>query len=79
MGPLGLGPVKKIEQARVRLAKSTPFYSLVLEKYKEKAEGKLTKKRNCKPYTMELILRTGFQSSLKMLRQTLPSKSIFGW
>ena len=28
---------------------------------------------------MELMLRTGFQSSLKMLRHTLPSRSMLGW
>ena len=28
---------------------------------------------------MELIVRTGFQSSLRMFKQTLPSRSILGW
>jgi hypothetical protein len=28
---------------------------------------------------MELMVRTGFQSSLRMFKQTLPSRSILGW
>lgn len=39
----------------------------------------LTRNRYWSPYTIELMVRTGFQSSLKMLRQTFPSRSIFGW
>jgi hypothetical protein len=39
----------------------------------------LTKKRNCNPYTTDEMDSTGFQSSLRMLRQMLPSRSMLGW
>ena len=39
----------------------------------------LTRKRYWSPYTIEFMVRTGFQSSLRMLRQTFPSRSMFGW
>ena len=39
----------------------------------------LTRNKYCSPYTMELIVSTGFQSSRKMFKQTLPSRSMFGW
>ena len=38
-----------------------------------------TKNRYWSPYTIELMVRTGFQSSLRMFKHTLPSRSIFGW
>ena len=39
----------------------------------------LTRKRYWSPYTIEFMVRTGFQSSLRILRQTFPSRSMFGW
>ena len=38
-----------------------------------------SEKRNCSPNTTALIDNVGFQSSRRMLRQTLPRRSIFGW
>merc|ERR1719464_901574 len=38
-----------------------------------------SRKRYWRPYTIELIVNTGFQSSLRILRQTFPSRSILGW
>lgn len=37
-----------------------------------------SKKRYCRPTITELRLSTGFQSSLRMLRQTFPSRSTLG-
>ena len=39
---------------------------------------RLTMKRKERPYSTELMLSTGFQSSRRMFKQTLPSKSILG-
>lgn len=39
----------------------------------------LTRNRYWSPYTIELMVRTGFQSSRKMLRHTFPSRSMLGW
>lgn len=38
-----------------------------------------TRNRKFRPYINEEIVNTGFQSSLKMFRQMLPSKSMLGW
>lgn len=38
-----------------------------------------SRKRYCRPTMTELRFSTGFQSSRRMFRQTLPSKSTFGW
>lgn len=38
-----------------------------------------SRNRYCKPTITEFKLRTGFQSSRRMFKQTLPSKSTFGW
>ena len=38
-----------------------------------------SRKRYCSPTTTELIFKTGFQSSLKIFKQTFPSRSILGW
>jgi hypothetical protein len=38
-----------------------------------------SKNKYCSPTMTELRLSTGFQSSRRMLRQTLPSRSRFGW
>jgi hypothetical protein len=37
-----------------------------------------SKNKYCNPTITEFRLRTGFQSSLRMLRQTFPSRSTFG-
>lgn len=36
-------------------------------------------KQTCIPTTTAFKFKTGFQSSRRMLRQTFPSRSIFGW
>jgi len=38
-----------------------------------------SRNRWTKPYTTDEIDSTGFQSSLRIFRQTLPSRSMFGW
>lgn len=53
------------------------MYLLLLYNYLIKTKL-LTRNRYCKPYTMELTVKTGFQSSLSILRQTFPLRSIFG-
>ena len=35
--------------------------------------------KNINPNMTALIPRTGFQSALRILRQTFPARSIFGW
>jgi hypothetical protein len=38
-----------------------------------------SRKRYCRPTMTELRLSTGFQSSRRMFKHTLPSRSTFGW
>lgn len=38
-----------------------------------------SRNKYCRPTKTEFRLSTGFQSSRKMFKQTLPSRSTFGW
>ena len=40
---------------------------------------KLAAQHTCSPTTTAFRFSTGFQSSRKMFKQTLPSRSMFGW
>lgn len=56
-----------------------PRKSVLIHPPNTKHARKEEAKHTCNPTITAFKFRTGFQSSRKMFRQTLPSRSMFGW
>ena len=60
---------------KARNNRSPPPFSLMIDQGTEEKRMGFT----CNPTITAFKLSTGFQSSLRMFRQTFPSRSMLGW